>query len=435
MIPDEVTPIALVLQEVAPLAEEFRRRKIPLYLVGGIVRDLDLGVVDSVSSETDFDLTTPATPDEVLEIVGPVADDVWSQGRRFGTIGCRIAGRAYEITTHRADSYSADSRKPEVSFGDNIEDDLARRDFTINAMAIRLPDGLRVDPFDGVGALSRRVLVTPIDPRVSFVDDPLRLLRAARFMARLDLFVVPELVDAAKSEIARLSIVSVERVRDELDKLLSLERPSSGIDFLLEIEALQERFPLVEWDVVGSLGVALDAVPIGEGQRVLDVRRLVFFAMASDVSSVDLVSPLKYSNDEVSAIRSQLRCRDLIRQLAADGVGSDRPVTNAHLRRLVDVVGVTALSMVFDVVAMISPEITLDAFRTRFNALADVEDLTSFAPTLSGGELIEEFGFEPGPIVGKAVAALRERRIEVGPATAAEEVAFVGVWLDHNGAR
>ena len=171
-----------VLGEVEGIRDAFTAGGFELYLVGGIVRDMHLGVpLDSL----DFDMTTEARPETIKSLVDPLATAVWTQGEKFGTIGAQIDGRPYEITTHRAESYGDGSRKPEVAFGDDIEVDLSRRDFTLNSMAVRLSDGVLLDPFDGLGALERKELLTPIEPEVSFSDDPLRILRAARFIACL----------------------------------------------------------------------------------------------------------------------------------------------------------------------------------------------------------------------------------------------------------
>ena len=221
-----------VLDEVRPLAEAFVAADHPLYLVGGVVRDLLLGKERAESA--DVDLCTPAHPDEIKRIVGPLADAVWTQGERFGTIGLRIDGRDYEITTFRAESYEPDSRKPEVSFGDTIEVDLSRRDFTVNAMALAVPVPELIDPYDGAADLAAGVLRTPLAPEVSFVDDPLRMLRAARFIAGYGLEPTADLVDAVRANAGRLEIVSGERIRDELDKLLVTPDPSAGLWFVVD---------------------------------------------------------------------------------------------------------------------------------------------------------------------------------------------------------
>ena len=187
-------------------------------------------LIDDVPVE--FDFATDARPDRIEALLGPIADHVWLQGKRFGTVGAQVAGVPCEVTTYRADVYRPDSRKPEVSFGDSIDQDLSRRDFTVNAMALRLPDALLVDPYDGAADLARGRLRTPLSPEISFNDDPLRMLRAARFVARFGFVPDPELVAAVTALGDRLAIVSVERVRDELSKLLVVENPSAGLWFL-----------------------------------------------------------------------------------------------------------------------------------------------------------------------------------------------------------
>ena len=185
VLPERLRPL---VQATTVLSDRFRSGGHTLYLVGGSVRDAILADSGSTAADAgrDLDFTTDARPDAIEALVTGWADAVWTQGKRFGTIGCLRGDQKYEITTHRAEAYRPDSRKPEVAFGDKVEDDLARRDFTINAMALRLPELELIDPFDGLVDLSAHRLRTPLDPEVSFADDPLRMLRAARFVARLE---------------------------------------------------------------------------------------------------------------------------------------------------------------------------------------------------------------------------------------------------------
>jgi poly(A) polymerase len=234
VIPDRFRP---VLEESQPLTDRFRGAGHRLFLVGGTVRDLILGAEsDGVSGEIDFDFTTDARPDEIKRALSGWADSVWTQGERFGTIGAARDGRRYEITTHRAEAYHPDSRKPDVAFSDDIAADLSRRDFTINAMALELtsPTPTLVDPFHGAEDLARHVLRTPIGPDESFSDDPLRMLRAARFIARHRMEPEPGLTEAVTAMADRLSIVSAERIRDELDKLMVTPHPSAGLWFCVD---------------------------------------------------------------------------------------------------------------------------------------------------------------------------------------------------------
>ena len=190
------------------------------------------------------------------------AEDVWTQGARFGTIGCRRAGQLYEITTHRAEVYVPDSRKPEVTFGDDVELDLSRRDFTINALALRLPDMELVDPFDGLGDLAAGRLRTPLDPALSFGDDPLRMLRAARFIARFSLKPDPALETAVEAMHDRLSIVSRERIRDELDRIVLLDVPSEALWFVVRTGLAADFLPELP-------AMALEQDPIHRHKDVL----------------------------------------------------------------------------------------------------------------------------------------------------------------------
>ena len=208
------------------------------------MRDLLLGDVDlDGEAEVDIDLTTDALPKDTKRLVSGWADAVWTQGERFGTIGCQKDGRRFEITTHRAEVYVPDSRKPDVVYSDAIEADLSRRDFTINAMALALPDPELIDPFGGAADLAAGVLRTPLSPQESFSDDPLRMMRAARFIAKYGLDPDPALVAAVDEMRDRLEIVSAERVRDELDKLLVVDDPAPGLWFLVDTRLVDEFLP------------------------------------------------------------------------------------------------------------------------------------------------------------------------------------------------
>jgi len=208
------------------LARRLRDAGHRAYLVGGSVRDAFL---DRTSVDDDRDIATDARPDAIEGIVKGWADAVWTQGARFGTVGAELAGERFEITTFRADVYHADSRKPEVTFSDDIETDLSRRDFTINAMALALDEPDLVDPMGGLADLAARRLRTPLSPDVSFGDDPLRMLRAARFVATLGFEPDPDLLAAVERMRDRLQIISAERIRDELSKMLLADDPSPGL--------------------------------------------------------------------------------------------------------------------------------------------------------------------------------------------------------------
>ncbi|MGH9268501.1 MAG: CCA tRNA nucleotidyltransferase, partial [Acidimicrobiales bacterium] len=256
MIPARLAP---VLEETAELAERFGAAGHTLYLVGGVVRD---AIVGRLGPHHDLDFTTDAPPDDIERVVAPVAEALWAQGRRFGTIGLVWRGRRCEITTHRAEAYRPDSRKPDVAFASAIEADLSRRDFTVNALALRLPGLELIDAHGGLDDLAAGRLRTPLSPDESFGDDPLRMLRAARFIAGYDLTPDPGLVAAVGRLRERLAIVPAERIRDELDKLVVVERPSRGLWFLVETGLAGEFLP-----ELGAL--ALEQDPIHRHKDVL----------------------------------------------------------------------------------------------------------------------------------------------------------------------
>lgn len=233
-----VAHLAPVIPLLTELGEAFAKGGHELALVGGPVRDAFLG-----RTSGDLDLTTSAAPEETERILAAWGDATWDMGRAFGTIGARRGGTIVEITTYRADAYDGETRKPVVAFGDNLQDDLVRRDFTVNAMALRLPDLELVDPHGGLLDLAAKRLRTPSAPEVSFTDDPLRMMRAARFVAQLGLVPDPEVTAAMTEAAATLDIVSAERIRDELVKLVLGEDPVAGLRVLVETGLADHMLP------------------------------------------------------------------------------------------------------------------------------------------------------------------------------------------------
>ncbi len=246
MSDEQRTAAAALLRERVPAAAEigrlFARRGYRLALVGGLVRDIFLGSWDPAG---DLDLTTDATPEQVLAIVGGWADKIWTIGIAFGTIGLRKGNSIFEITTYRSERYDRTSRRPAVTYGRSLEEDLSRRDFTINAMAATLPGYELIDPFGGVDALREKVLRTPGRPQDSFGDDPLRILRAARFAAKLGFTVADEVRAAMTEQADRLEILPAERITGELTKLMLTPDPALGIDLLVQTDVADQVLPEV----------------------------------------------------------------------------------------------------------------------------------------------------------------------------------------------
>jgi len=454
VIPDRFKP---ALQELAPLAARFSAAGHRLYLVGGTVRDLLLGRADVSSFDFDFDATTEARPADIKKLLSGWADAVWTQGERFGTIGAKKGDRVYEITTHRAEAYSPDSRKPEVSFGDTIDTDLSRRDFTINAMALELTaeQPSLVDPFDGATDLIAKRLRTPLSPTVSFGDDPLRMLRAARFIAAYDLTPDDELIAAVKEMAPRLEIVSRERIRDEFDKLLQLDKPGSGLWFLVETGLAEQFLPELpkmrleqdpihrHKDVLAHTiavveNVRRDARPAGDAY---DFRLTRLAALFHDVGKPrtrgyragkgvtfhhhDVVGArmtrnrmqsLKYSNDDIRDVSELV---DLHLRFHTYKMGW----TDSAVRRYVRDAGelLTELNVLTRCdcttrnerkAAQLSKR--MDELEERIEVLEASEELAAMRPELDGTEVIDHLGIKPGPIVGKAMKYLLDIRLDEG---------------------
>lgn len=453
VIPARLQP---VLDEVRPLAEALVGAGHRAYLVGGIVRDQLLG--RPLEAESDIDLTTDATPPQIKAAVAPIVDAVWTQGERFGTIGVKLGDRVVEITTHRAESYAPDSRKPEVAFGTDIRDDLARRDFTVNAMALELPDPVLVDPFDGAADLAAGRLRTPLAPEVSFTDDPLRMLRAARFIAGYDLEPEPELVDAVRTHAERLEIVSAERIRDELDKLLVVPDPSAGLWFIVDTGLAEEFLPelaqmRLEQDPIHHhkdvLAHTIAVVAKTEPERLVRLAALLHdvgkpktraftdggvtfhhHEVVGARMARDRMQALKYSTDDVEAVRKLVYLH-----LRFHGYGDGwtdaavrRFVRDAgdQYERLIDLTASDCTTRNKRKAAQLAQRMA--DFKVRVVELREQEELDAIRPDLDGRQVMDHLGLGPGRHIGQALDHLLEIRLDEGPLSEAEAYARLDAW-------
>jgi poly(A) polymerase len=431
-----------VLDESRPLAERFGAAGKRVYLVGGIVRDLLLG---REVTEPDFDFTTDARPDETKALLEGFADAVWDQGERFGTIGAKVGDRIFEITTHRAEAYRPDSRKPVVEFSDAIEADLSRRDFTVNAMALSLPDPELVDPFGGADDLASGTLRTPSGPEVSFSDDPLRMMRAARFIAGYGLAPEDGLVDAVIAMRDRIEIVAAERIRDELDKLLVVDDPSAGLWFLVdtgladvflpELAAMRlEQDPIHRHKDVLAHSIAVTAKTSPE-------RLVRLAALLHDIGKPKTreigpqgvsfhhhevvgarmarkrMSALRYSNDDTDAVALlvELHLRFHTYKMGWTDSAVRRFVRDAgpELDRLIELTRCDCTTRNERKARSLAAR--MDELEARITEVKEQEELAAIRPDLDGRQVMELLGLSPGPDVGKAMGFLMELRLEEGP--------------------
>lgn len=394
-----------LLSDLGPVAERFQQAGHQLHLVGGIVRDhMAAGSLQTATTTSpDIDLTTDARPEVTRQLLGPLADAIWAQGERFGTIGANVGGRDLEITTYRSESYVGESRKPTVTFGDSLETDLSRRDFTINAMAVDVFTGVLVDPYNGLADLEAGLLRTPLDPEISFADDPLRILRAARFLARFDLDVAPELSEAARGLAHRLSIVSAERKRDELERLLLLPDPLPGLVFLGQHRVVDDVVPELADQTLWHQAASRAALASGSLVR----RAALFGDLAPEVLS-ERMETLRYPRADTA---DTVRVGRLASQVLTFS-GSD-----AEVRRLVADAGAKAelVDAAIALAALMAPSGAATALEKRLQALRLTEDLTDLAGPMTGEQVMVALGLVPGPAVGEALNRLREHRIEHGP--------------------
>jgi len=403
---------------VSPVADRFLANRFQLYLVGGVVRDRLLGV----DRTPDLDLTTDAPPERIRELVDGVADTVWLQGERFGTVGIRLGDLTMEITTHRSEAYMGDSRKPVVRFSTDLYEDLARRDFTVNAMAVEVAERSLHDPHDGRGDLGRGILRTPLSPEESFSDDPLRMLRAARFVARYGLVPAEGLVGAARSLVGRMAIVSAERIRDEFFRLLEVEDPSPGVHLLAEIGLLDGLLPEVAALDVGERNQALEVVATATDDPVL---RLAVLAQSAGGMASRLVD-LRLSGTDVRRIAVLVDGADQIVEGSTDGSWSDEEV-----RRLAVAVG-PSLDPVLEFVDLVGVETgDLVAVVERLGSVGEFDDL---GPALDGDAVMILLDLSAGPEVGEALSWLVDLRLREGRVAPDEAATRLVDWWSNRAA-
>jgi poly(A) polymerase len=469
MIPARFAPI---LQEMEPLAARFREAGHRLYLVGGTVRDLLLGDDSKPVDQMDFDATTTARPEETKKLVAGLADAVWTQGEKFGTIGLKVGNRVYEITTHRAEAYSPDSRKPDVKYADDITVDLSRRDFTINAMALELTSDspTLVDPYGGAADLMTRTLRTPLSPEESFSDDPLRMMRAARFIAQLNVTPVDELTKAVVEMGERMKIVSMERVRAELDKLMVSDKPSAGLWFLIDTGLVDQFFPEIR-------GMRLEQDPIHRHKDVLthtlavvenvrpdahptfDFRLTRLAALFHDIGKPktrgykngkgvtfhhhevvgarmtrDRMRALKYSNEDVEAVTElvNLHLRFHTYQMGWTDSAVRRYVRDAGplLAELNVLTRCDCTTRNEKKAAVLARR--MDELEERIAYLNEREELAALRPEIDGVRVMEMLDVPAGPVVGAALEYLMDIRLEEGLIGEEAAVARLRAWWDKN---
>lgn len=391
-----------LLAAVGPVADQFISGGYRLYLVGGLVRDRLLGD----EKTPDYDLTTDATPDRIQELVGGVADAIWLQGERFGTVGVRVGEIDMEITTHRSEAYVTSTRKPVVSYTKLLAEDLERRDFTVNAMAVDVADETLYDPHGGRSDLMKRILQTPLDPVESFSDDPLRMFRAARFLSRYNLTPADGLVDAARSLTNRIEIVSTERIRDELFRLLAVDDPIAGFELL---------------ETIGLLSVVLPDVADLSVRARRDLLRRMVLGPSDPIIRLALLAHGSGGEAAIGRWAKQLRLsgRDLGRASAllegVSRVGDMAEVpTDTELRRLAAISGeyldeVVLLSRLVHSSGGPSKQLVHSVLRLRNEG--ELEDL---GPSLDGTAVMDLLGLDAGPEVGEVLAWLTELRMTEG---------------------
>ena len=456
------------------MGERFATAGYEIALVGGPVRDVLLG---RFGPDHDLDFTTNARPTKILDILEGWADAIWDVGIKFGTVGARKNGRELEITTYRTETYDPTSRKPEVEFGDSLEGDLHRRDFTVNAMAMRLPAMEFVDPYKGVSDLAARTLRTPATPQQSFDDDPLRMMRAARFSAQLE-FEIDDEVFAAMSQMAeRISIVSPERVREEFMKLVMSDHPRRGLRALVDTglaELVLPELPLLQLEedehhhhkdvyehtlTVLEQAMELETLhePASGPDPVLRLAALLHDIGKPRTRKFEDGGRVSFHHHEVVGARMTRKRMQAMRfsnemiddvsklvelHLRFHGYGTGE-WSDSAVRRYVRDAGdqlvrlhklTRADSTTRNKRRAAALQSAYDSLENRIAVLNEQEELASIRPDLDGAAIMSIQNIPPGPMVGKAYNFLLELRLDRGPLSTDEATkALLEWWAEQSG--
>ena len=439
------------------LSEIFTSNGFEFYVVGGSVRDVILG-----QEAYDIDVCTNARPDEIKKVLSNCAQEVWNQGEAFGTIGAKFEDQEFEITTYRKEVYVDDSRKPQVEFGDSLETDLSRRDFTINSMAFSLPNSKLVDPYNGLDDLINKRLRTPLSPEISFSDDPLRMMRAARFIARFGCVPDEQLVQSVRQMRSRMKIGSAERIRDELCKLLVVPDPSAGLYFLSETKLSDEFLPELN-------AMSLEQDPIHTHKDVL-VHTIAVVANTRPELRVRLAALLHdiakpatraigehgvsfHHHEVVGAKMARKRMKALA--FSKEMIREVSQLVFLHLRIHTYAMGWTdsavrryvrdAGDLIDDLNHLQRCDCTtrnpkrakqlqdrMDSLEERIVELGKKEELQKIRPHLDGAQVMEHLQLKPGAQVGKALDFLLEHRLENGPIEDSQAFKLLDSWAKEN---
>jgi poly(A) polymerase len=452
--------------ELLELAQRLAAAGHEVALVGGSVRDAVRG-----EQGIDLDLATSAHPEQVLAVLSGWAHAVWDIGIEFGTVGARRGEHHFEITTYRSDSYDRSTRKPAVTYGESLVEDLRRRDFTINAMAVTLPGREFVDPFDGLADLGAMVLRTPSAPEESFADDPLRMMRAARFAAQLGVGVAPEVRAAMDDMAGRITMVSAERVRDELSKLLLAERPRPGVELMvdsgladhvlpelpalrLEVDEHHRHKDVYEHSLIvldQAIGLESAHEPTTPPDLALRLAALLHDIGKPRTRRFERGGRVSFHHHEVvgakmvrkrlAALRYPRHIVDEVSELVAlhlrfHGYGSGE-WTDAAVRRYVRDAGDQLVQLhkltradctTRNPRKAAALRRTYDHLEARIAQLAEAEELAAIRPDLDGNQIMEILGIAPGREVGEAYRWLLERRLDEGPLGSQRAEAELRAW-------
>lgn len=458
MIPQRLEWLVADDAPATRLARRFDEAGHRLFLVGGSVRDALLG-----RPAMDLDFTTDARPEQTKEIVAGYGEAMFTVGEAFGTIGLIVDGHPFEVTTFRKEVYRDDSRKPHVEYSDDIETDLSRRDFAVNAMALDLLQGDLVDPFGGLSDLAAGLLRTPLGPEISFSDDPLRMLRLYRFVSTLGFTPAPGTEEAVAEMASRLEIVSAERIRDELDKLLLGDNVGEALWGLVR-SGLAEHF-LPE---VADLAHAIDpyhrhkdvlAHTIAVVEKTSPRLRIRLAALFHDVGKPETreygPTGVSFHHHEVVGARlTRKRMREL--RYPRDMVRDVGQLVFLHLRPHTFAMGWTdsavrryvrdADHLLDDLNELVRCDVTtknrkraeeiqarIDELEVRIEVLRGIEELASLRPPIDGTQVMAYLGVPPGPLVGRVMSLLYEHRVEEGPYDEEEAYALVAEWAAGEG--